>query len=289
MSAWIESHIDLAEHPKLLDLCFALQIKKYEAIGHLTLLWHFALKFAPEDGDLGRFTARSICQAVDWDKDEETLFRNLRETGWLEKDGVKIRNWDQYTAHFNMLRERTERQREQVKTRVQEWRDRRSNAHVTQCNAHTKPNLTKQKDKEAKTRPAVVLIVPEDLKADETAIKDWLEYKQQKGQRYKPKGLEALWRTLRAIPAGARRESIDWSMGNNWAGIFQKNLGGFAPRPVGPPPDANKLAAAKANLSRLAEKVYADRSKKGDVKSYQTPPLPKPLEALATNTPVIDP
>lgn len=64
--------------------------------------------------------------------------------------------------------------------------------------------------------------IPDDLKENQAEIKDWLEYKKQRGQSYKPKGLEALWRSLRAIPKDKRRESIDQSMANNWSGLFEK-------------------------------------------------------------------
>jgi len=64
--------------------------------------------------------------------------------------------------------------------------------------------------------------IPDDLLDSQQEIKDWLEYKKQKGQSYKPKGLEALWRAFRAIPKEKRRESVDHSMANNWTGLFEK-------------------------------------------------------------------
>ena len=70
------------------------------------------------------------------------------------------------------------------------------------------------------------LEIPDDLKSSVLEIVDWLEYKKQKGQTYKSKGLEALWRMFRAIPEAKRREAVDHSMSNNWAGLFEKK-GGF--------------------------------------------------------------
>lgn len=96
--AWIESHVDLGDHPKITELCFNLMIKKYEAIGHLTLLWHFTMKYAWRDGDLRRFTARAICQAAGWDKDEETFIRALQTVGWLEKDKLRVHDWLDYAG-----------------------------------------------------------------------------------------------------------------------------------------------------------------------------------------------
>lgn len=64
--------------------------------------------------------------------------------------------------------------------------------------------------------------VPEDLKPNEPEIRDWLQYKREKGQRYKPTGLKALWNKIRAIPKDKRKESIDHSMANGWAGLYIK-------------------------------------------------------------------
>lgn len=62
--------------------------------------------------------------------------------------------------------------------------------------------------------------IPGDLKANESEILNWLAYKRERGETYKPRGLDALWRALRAIPEAQRKAAVDQSMGNNWAGLF---------------------------------------------------------------------
>lgn len=128
-------------------------IKPYEAVGHLHLLWHFCLKFAERTGDLSRYNPRVICEAVGWDKDIDTFVNALRETGWIEKSGFKIHDWDDYTLHYHLSLQKREVQRDQVRERVRSWRDRRSNASVTlgnadvtQCNAPTLPDHTNKKN-----------------------------------------------------------------------------------------------------------------------------------------------
>lgn len=72
-----------------------------------------------------------------------------------------------------------------------------------------------------KAAQAAAIPIPEDLKANESEIRDWLIFKAEKQQTYKgTKGLEALWRMIRAIPAGQRRAAVDNSMANNYAGLF---------------------------------------------------------------------
>jgi hypothetical protein len=44
---WIESHTNLARHPKTRRLCRLLDVSVPAAIGHLHLFWHWVLEFAP--------------------------------------------------------------------------------------------------------------------------------------------------------------------------------------------------------------------------------------------------
>ena len=91
-----------------------------------------------------------------------------------------------------------------------------------------------------KGKESVNLGIPEDLKSNEQDILTWLDYKREKGQTYKPKGLSALWVMIRKIPAHLRKASIEQSMANNWAGIFPvkgdfdgKSKGAGSPIPPG--------------------------------------------------------
>ncbi len=107
-----------------------------------------------------------------------------------------------------------------------------SSASITRPPRVTHAGQGEGKGKEGKGREgkkaadaAESISIPEDLLESKDEIEDWLTYKRQRGQAYKTKGLEALWRIIRAIPADLRRESVDHSMANNYAGLFQKNGG----------------------------------------------------------------
>src|SRR5687767_5633894 len=54
--AWIESHQEIARHPKTRKLARLLGGSVPTAIGHLHLLWWWAVDYA-EDGWLGKYTA----------------------------------------------------------------------------------------------------------------------------------------------------------------------------------------------------------------------------------------
>lgn len=114
---------------------------------------------------------------------------------------------------------------------------RRGGIKSSQAQARLKPGLShpqagkESKGKESKGKDINTpltpqgVIIPEDLLGSSLEIHDWLEYKRQKGQSYKPKGLESLWLRFRAIPKDKRRETVDHSMANNWSGLYEKNGG----------------------------------------------------------------
>lgn len=95
--AWIESHIELGQHPKVFHLCQFLEIDKPEAVGVLHLLWHFTMKFAWRDGDLKRFSPLAVADAIGWKKDAELLMRGLQECGWIDAE-MKVHQWLEYAG-----------------------------------------------------------------------------------------------------------------------------------------------------------------------------------------------
>lgn len=90
--AWIESHQEMQDHPKLFHLCELSQLSQATCIGRLHMLWWWCLKFA-EDGDLSRYRSSQI-PAIETDE-----FRaHLRAAGWL--DGDLIHDWIDYAGLY---------------------------------------------------------------------------------------------------------------------------------------------------------------------------------------------
>lgn len=90
--AWIESHQELDEHPKLFHLASLSGLSRDTCIGRLHRLWWWCLKFA-EDGDLSRY------QSVQIPAIETDVFReHLRTARWL--DGELIHDWIEYAGTF---------------------------------------------------------------------------------------------------------------------------------------------------------------------------------------------
>ena len=203
----------------MLELQRLSKLDKNTAIGVLHRFWYWVLDYA-ESGDLSRWSVETITEAIELD------VKLLIQSGWIdEKPGLRVHGWLEYAGEY--LRAKY-RQKPEKMQKIKEFWDNTGVIPVlyrtfTGQDKIREDKIRKEKTKEATTPPTPKgsFVIPDDLLESQEAINDWLEYKKQKGQSYKPKGLEALWRTFRTIPKEQRRESVDRSMANNWAGLFQ--------------------------------------------------------------------
>jgi hypothetical protein len=103
--AWIESHQQLRDHPKVLRLSRMLNCQKPQTVGLLHFLWWWALDHA-EDGDLTDFDCFDIASACGWEGDAEELVNALvqcgpgNRAGFLERDddGIYLHDWLNYAG-----------------------------------------------------------------------------------------------------------------------------------------------------------------------------------------------
>jgi len=141
--AWIQSNHTLRNHPKLFTLCKELKIERAQAVGHLHMLWWWALEHR-ENGDLIGLFDRDIAHACDWQGDPARILKALMRSGFLDKD-MRIHDWYHYAGR--LIRER-ERGRFRRKSEVP------SADGSAVCSAATKQNKTEQnkrgKEKELK-------------------------------------------------------------------------------------------------------------------------------------------
>lgn len=139
--AWIESHADLGEHPKIYGLCTALNVRKAEAVGFVHLLWHFTIKFAWRDGVLSRFDRTTIARACGWEKEPEYFIESLIAVGLLDNDPLQVHDWLEFAGRLVQDRLYNEKRRTtSVKRRQTSAKRRLSSAtNPTQPN---QPNPT---------------------------------------------------------------------------------------------------------------------------------------------------
>jgi hypothetical protein len=131
--AWIESHTEIGQHPKTKRLARELGVTVPAAIGHLHLLWWWALTYA-QDGDLSRYTDEDIADAVMFPKNPQKAVNALIAAGFIdETDGTRsIHDWYEYAGRLIDQREqnraRTKRARERNATRTSQTKKENENA-----------------------------------------------------------------------------------------------------------------------------------------------------------------
>lgn len=105
--AWIESHQELAKHPKTRKFRRLLDITLPAAIGHLHFLWWWALDFA-QDGSLANYDEFDIADACYWEGDEKEFFNALVESGFIDRtdEGHVIHDWFEYGGKLIKWREK---------------------------------------------------------------------------------------------------------------------------------------------------------------------------------------
>lgn len=104
---WIESHQQLANHPKLKRLARLLGVSKQAAIGFLHLLWWWALDYAPQGQIIPPFDAEDVADAVEFDGDPGDIVSALVGAGFLDRDGdtLTIHDWYDYAGKLLDKRE----------------------------------------------------------------------------------------------------------------------------------------------------------------------------------------
>jgi len=133
--AWIESHQDLAQHPKTKRFARSADISIPTAIGHLHLLWWWCMTYA-DDGCLSKWEASDIADAVHWNDDPEKLLETLVASRFLDNvDGLlSIHDWDDYTGRLMDVRRKD-------KERKRKSRENLRKSAVTEPNP-TEPDQT---------------------------------------------------------------------------------------------------------------------------------------------------
>lgn len=138
--AWIESHQELAKHPKTRRVARALGEGIPSVLGRLHMLWWFALDYA-DDGDLGRYTDEDIADAMLWEGEPTVIIEALVSAGvgeghgFLDRDELgrlHIHDWQEYAG-------RLVEQREKAKARVRKWR----NEHATHSEPEANGDVTR--------------------------------------------------------------------------------------------------------------------------------------------------
>ena len=102
--AWLQSHQELRSHPKTVKAARMLGVDLPTMIGHLHLLWWWALDHAP-DGDLSKFDDEDIAMGAEFLRDGKTFVRVLMTCGPKGRagfltDSYLLHDWNEYGGKY---------------------------------------------------------------------------------------------------------------------------------------------------------------------------------------------
>ena len=224
--AFLNLDLDYFDHPKTKRL---IGLLGRGAAEFPIRLWCYCGKYHAKDGVLKGYSVGEIESIAGWTGEHGEMVLAFEKVGFMRKetDLWKINDWLEINGHLVVFKERAKKAAKQRWLNYQCKNDnakampkhKSSNARVMldECSLPnlTLPNLPNQKD-----LPPIIPL-PHDLENNRAEIEQWLAYKREKKEGYKPQGLNALWTRVRKIPANIRKEAIEHSMAANYAGIFE--------------------------------------------------------------------
>jgi DnaD/phage-associated family protein len=237
--AWIESHQELARHPKTKKFARLLGVSLPSAVGHLHFFWWWAMDYA-QDGDLSRYDQEEIADACGWEGEPQKILRALSESGFVDETetSILIHDWHEYAGRLiekreqNKERKRKSRARHADVTRPSQEiiRDDRESHRATKPN-QTIPNQTINNTAATTSAPAPNESQPESFPAAYKRVyqRDLTSFQaEQLGAYIDDEGFEESV-IIRAIERSANKEgglSLVFKILNDYAAAGAKTLEG---------------------------------------------------------------
>ena len=140
---WIESHVELARHPKVLRLCARLNKPLPETIGYLHLLWWWTATYRIA-GDLTGVSPWEISTAAGWQGEANLFVNALVSERWLDRKGKKLIVHDWYDYCGKLIRARLDRagQKQELLSPARELlRPEKGSTNKTQQTTQTTPTI----------------------------------------------------------------------------------------------------------------------------------------------------
>ena len=127
--AWIKAYQSLPTHKKLKKLKRLLKVKTPAAVGHVVMLWLWAIDNAP-DGYLADLDSEDIAEAAEWQGDPEKFVDALVGAGFVDwdvnGDVSVLHGWDEYTGGLMDARSEAKKKHQE---RQKRYRERQKSRH----------------------------------------------------------------------------------------------------------------------------------------------------------------
>lgn len=143
---WIESHVELARHPKVLRLCARLNKPLPETVGYLHLLWWWTATYRIS-GDLTNASPWEISTAAGWQGKADDFVNALVSEHWLDRKGKKllVHDWAEYCGKLIKARlERANLKQDTLRPERELLRPKRGSTNNTQQTTPTEPTIPTQ-------------------------------------------------------------------------------------------------------------------------------------------------
>lgn len=241
--AWIEFHQTMPRHKKTVRLARELKLSRREAVGLMCDLWCWALDNADKDGTLTDVDAEDIADAMDYPRKQgDKLVDALITCGYMNRvnGALVLHDWYDYAGKLSEKRE-TDKKRKAAARANKLGKNSEGCPQDVQRTSSGNPLVTVPNHIYTSTTLHSVDVSPPtpskarkpefDLEARlkdfsppmQGALRDWLSYKAEKRQGYKPTGLKSFLseaeNNVRKYGEATVVNSIRMSMAANYQGV----------------------------------------------------------------------
>lgn len=94
--------LNTLDHPKTFDLADRLGVGLAQTLGHLTLLWAFTGRKAPQ-GNIGKWPDGAIARACDWQGDSKAFVEALVDAGFVDRHPdhrLLVHHWSDHAERW---------------------------------------------------------------------------------------------------------------------------------------------------------------------------------------------
>ncbi len=144
--AWIELHQSLPNSRKTLRLKALLKLRTCQAVGHLCLIWLWALDNL-KDGDLTGVSPLELAQVADFNtKRAGEFLEALITAGFIDRDGpsLHIHDWEDYSGRYTEMRKKNSERKRRYRERLRDGDTTGTDPAVTPLQDSTGQNSTVQ-------------------------------------------------------------------------------------------------------------------------------------------------
>lgn len=241
--AWIESHQDIQNHPKMLRLARTMGWDQDQTIGKLHRFWWWCLSYAPS-GDLSKKSVEDVAEGIGVPlADAQKCFMAMVDAGWIDSEPFYlVHDWLDYAGRY--LRDtKYKRDPKAYKSilRLYGKRGRQSadNPPTVSRKSAVPTNLTNQPNQPT---------IPTELAGIPGIVQAWGDWEVARREMKKPltntaRKQQFLFLIEQQDPVAVLRQSIQ----NQWQGLFE--LKG----------NANGKGNGRFGHQGPARKTYTDR------------------------------